>query len=273
MARSLNNYIAVFCVLMSVLCRAQSEADAVFRPHDYKEGDQFSHFKKKRDAISKWQINQLKNGALIVRLHDNRMLIESLKKKGMADIAVQKEHEAFALNKNIVRAFIKNYTFSKVYFFYGHNSDSLLSGARSGIFLDSNLVVDPSITLTENFYMLAEKDLIYNSSIGFVPEDTAKFVREAGNSSKEMGVVIKNKYGHQLKDPFPFCVEAKGSSSATVKEYYNYRGATIRVEMTKRYSGAKYLVYVQKLNNGLLKFYAASKNYEVTNPELKPFLY
>lgn len=274
MARWSNRFAwIVALVLMYSISFAQSESDAVFRPKDYKSGDEFKHFFKNREAISRWHINQLKKGALVVRLHDNFLLIDALKKKGMADMSVQKEHEAYALNKNIIRAFLKNYSFSKVYFIYGHSSDTLLNGGRSGFFLDSNLAIDPSITMPEEFYLLAEKDVIYNSSIGFVPRDSARFVKETGNPSKEMGIVVKNRFGHQLKDPFPFCIEAKGSPSARVLEYYSYHGATIRVEMTKRYSGVKYMSYVQKLNAALEKFYNANKDYQITDPRLQPYLY
>jgi hypothetical protein len=273
MARSLNNLFLFASLLISYVCFGQTESDAVFRPKDYKSQDQFKHFYKRREIISKWQINQLKNGALVVRLHSNRNLIEQLKKKGHADLATQKEHETFALNKDITNAFLKHYAFSKVYFIYSHHSDTLLKGARSGIFLDSNLVIDQNITMAEEFYMIAEKDLIYNSSIGFVPQDTAVFVHETGTSSKEMGVILKNKYGHQLKDPFPYYVVAKGSPSSRVLEYFSYNGATIRVEMNKRYSRDKYELYVLELNYNLRKFHEKYKDFQVTDPDIKPFLY
>src|SRR5690606_7913607 len=45
----------------------------------------------------------------------------------------------------------------------------------------------------------------------FVPEDSAKFVTEHGNPTLEMAVVLKNKYGHQLKKPFPYRVQRYSS--------------------------------------------------------------
>ncbi|HRD37790.1 MAG TPA: hypothetical protein PLC65_04095, partial [Bacteroidia bacterium] len=70
---------------------AQDKNKSVYNPPDYKDNSQFEHFYKRRTAISKWQINQLKNGALVVRLHNNKKLIESLRKMGKADLATQKE--------------------------------------------------------------------------------------------------------------------------------------------------------------------------------------
>jgi hypothetical protein len=61
--------------------------------------------------------------------------------------------------------------------------------------------------LNGKFYLIAETDYVYNSSIGFVPEDSATTIREKGNpSSDEFPIVVKNKYGHQLKSPFPYSV-------------------------------------------------------------------
>jgi hypothetical protein len=273
MALSLNKCFGFLFLLFAGFSFAQTDADDVFRPKDYKEQDQFKHFFKRREVVGKWQILQLKNGAVVVRLHNNKKLIDQLKKRGQADLALQKEHESFALNKNISRAFIKHFTFAKVYFIYSNSSDSLLRGTRSGIFLDSNLIVDPKIEMTEKFYLIGERDVIYNSTIGFVKEDTARFVKESGAPSKEMGIILKNKYGHQLKDPIPYYVVAKGSNSSRVIAYYNYYGTTIKVEMAKRYSFEKYELYVLELNYNLKKFYEQNKNYEVKDPDVVPYLY
>ena len=98
---------------MLVFCNApaQDKNKSVYNPKDYKDGTQFKHFYKRRNAISKWQINQLKKGALVVRLHTNQKIIEGLRKMGKADLATQKEYEMLAFNKNIVLAFRKYYTF------------------------------------------------------------------------------------------------------------------------------------------------------------------
>jgi hypothetical protein len=272
MARLLNRFF-LFLNFSALISFSQNSIDP---PADYKSRDEFKHFNKRRHDVSRWQINQLKDGALVVRLHNNRYLAEQLKKRGQTDLAVQKEHEAFAINKNIVRAFQKYYTFSKVYFFYSEQSDTLQKGARSGIFLDTNLTIDPSITLNENFYLLAEKDDVYNSSIGFVKEDTARFIKEKGNAVREVPLVLKNKYGHQLKDPFPFFspYNAKAiSQGGNVTVMINFGGAMIPVSLNKRNSLEKHYTYVQTLNTNLNKFYGSYKNYQVTNPDVKPFLY
>jgi hypothetical protein len=272
MVRLLNKFVLLL-VTIPFLSFTQNAIDP---PADYKNRDEFKHFNKRRQAVSKWQINQLKNGALLVRLHDNKFLAEQLRKRGQSDLALQKEHEAFAINKLIVRAFTRYYTFSKVYFFFSDKSDTLLKGARSGIFLDTNLTIDPSVTMAENFYLIAEKDDIYNSSIGFVKEDTARFVKETGNAVKEAPIVIKNKYSHQLKEPFPFFspYNAKAlSQGGNVTVMINYGGRTLPVSLNKRNAPEKHYTYVQYLNKSFDSFYLPNKSFVVSDPDITPFLY
>lgn len=194
---------------------------------DYKEGEQFEQFSKKRKLVGAWQISRLKQGALVVRLKTNRLLIQSLLKQGKNLQAEQKRAEMLAINRNTMRAYLDHYTFSKVYFIYSNSSDSLFKGIRSNIFLDTTLSIDPEIEMKEPFYLLAERDYAYNSTIGFVPEDSASLQREKGNAVKEMALVVKNKYGHQLKRPFPYyqkdqaLADSDVSGLATISLYIN----------------------------------------------------
>ena len=273
MVQSLNKIFIFLFFTASLDVFSQSNADNVFRPKEYKDSKQFENFYKRRNAISKWQINQLKNGALVVRLQTNKTLIEGLRKMGKADLATQKEQEIMAFNKNMVMAFTRYYNFSKVYFFFSTNSDTLLKGARSGIFLDTNLIVNPEIEMKESFYLLAERDDVYNSSIGFIREDTAKFVKENGNASKDASLVIKNKYGHQLKDPFPFFVTNKSTITGTPVVNVMIGGVIIPVTVEKKNRLERHYAYVSSLNKYFIKFHSEYTNYEVNDPEIKPFLY
>jgi len=271
-------YLAIsglwFLISCSTFGQTGTDADNVQRPKDYKDQKEFEHFYKRRQEVAKWQINQLKNGALVVRLHTNQKLIEGLKKRGESDLAAQKEHEQMAINKNIILAFTKYYTFSKVYFFFSQDSDSLLKGKRKGIFVDSNLVIDPAIEMKETFYLMAEKDEVYNSSIGFIPEDTAKYVKETGNISfYGASMVIKNKYGHQLKDPFPVYVSIKTNISGTPVTRIKVGEAMINVKLEKKDRIERHDMYVAKLNKQLWSFYEANKDYKVEDPYIQPFLY
>ena len=179
--------------------------NSVYNDKDYKNKEQFEKYLKRRKIVGNWQINQLKTGALVIKLKTNKKLIEQLTKSGNTKLAESKTLENAIVNKCIMMAFKDKFTFCKLYFMFSHFNDSLLAGVRKGIFLDSNLVIDPTIEMTEKFYIIGEKDRAYNSSIGFVPEDSARFAREKGNSTGvEFVAVLKNKYGHQLKKPFPY---------------------------------------------------------------------
>ena len=207
---------------------------------DYKDPDQFKNFNKRRKVIAVWQINELKEGAVVVRLKNNKLLLDQLKKTGKEGMAEKKVLEQYAINKNTMMAYKDFLVFCKVYFIYSNSSDSLLNGARSGIFLDTNLNIDPSIEMKEKFYLLAERDYGYNSSIGFVAEDSARIVTEKGNAVRQMAVVLKNKYGHQLKSPFPYQLKEKNYLDESgfdfpIRVIKNEQGTTLSYTVDKTY--------------------------------------
>jgi hypothetical protein len=280
---------------------------------EYKNKDQFEKFQKKRKFIGAWQINKLKKGALVIKLRTNKNLIDQLDKAGQKELAEKKRIETAVINKTTMLAFMDKYKFSKLYFIYSNSGDSLLNGVRKGIFLDTNLRIDPLIEMPENFYLIAERDRVYNSSIGFVPEDSARKVKEAGNSSGyDILAVVKNKYGHQLKKPFPYeCgygLKNSGTTNNTfikavpvyyfLNESYRYSitidktqiaefKAGTKKEFKKAPPGAlaimlsKELCYevislsIDKFNSELEAYYQGSPapQDDKTPAEVKPFLY
>ena len=202
---------------------------------DYKDPDQFEKFRKRRITVAAWQINMLKDeGAIVVKLKTNNILIDQLIKQGNHQLAIEKQLEQFAINRNTMFAYLENFTFCKIYFMYSTSSDSLLNGARQGIFLDTNLTVDPTIVMKEKFYIIAERDIAYSSSIGFVIEDSARYVKESGNPIRLMAIVLKNKYGHQLKAPFPYAIKEANFTAA------NY---IFPIQYTPSPSGATSIAY------------------------------
>jgi hypothetical protein len=204
MVQTLSKFFIIIFILSCQKISCQVEKN-VYNNDDYKNKDQFEKFQKRRKIVGAWQINQLKKGALVIKLKTNKTLITELIKAGNIELAEKKKLETFIINKNIVAAYRDNLNFCKIYFMYSNSADSLLNGVRRGIFLDSNLVIDPTIEMPEKFYLVAEKDNVYNSSIGFVTEDSARVIKEHGNPSGQLvDIVIKNKYGHQLKKPFPY---------------------------------------------------------------------
>lgn len=298
-------------IFMGLSAFSQKETDEA-NYSDYKDPKQFEKFNKRRKTIGAWQINELKKGALVVRLKTNKLLIDNLIKQGNSELARQKELEMYAINKNTIFAYLDNFNFCKIYFMYSSSSDSLLAGQRSGIFLDTTLSVNPAIVMNESFYVLAERDFAYNSSIGFVKEDSAKLVVEKGNPVKEMSVILKNKYGHQLKAPFPYYVKEKNFMDAgfdfpirispaanggqQISFYVNRtylqdlktnsvpnnarstkassNGLTT-VKVKKQFTYEKLSLYVEELNQNLKDYYQANPSPDPTriSPALKVFLY
>jgi hypothetical protein len=269
---------------------------------DYKNRNQFEKFQKRRNYIGAWQINKLKGGALVVRLKTDNLLIEELKKQGKTDLADERRIEMSAINLNLIRAFLAKYDFSKVYFIYSNSSDSLLNGARQGIFVDSSLSINPAISMKENFYLLAESDRDFISSFGCVPEDSARQVVERGNATTgEFPIILKNKYGHQLKKPFPYnsgrriapgkksvvtSVTIKGetipfnigggTAVGEKKVTYSYNGRPLTLEIPRMYTYEIISLFVEQLNDELKRYYQANPApSEETNvyEDAKPFLY
>jgi hypothetical protein len=311
MALRLNKIIVCWILALTVAVSFSQEELQRLNDKEYKDKEQFDHFASRRRTIAAWQIAQLKEGALVVRLKTNHLLVEALLKQGRTQQAEEKRIQTMAANRNTMRAYMDHYNFSKVYFIYSHSSDSLLKGTRSNIFLDTTLRVNPSIVMTEKFYLIAERDDAYNSSIGFVPEDSATLVREQGNAVREMAVIVKNKYGHQLKRPFPYYEpDRPGARSDEGSTVFLYRGSdaiafridkdgrvmSLRSEKNPAASEAipfnyreeilvtnipKYLTYrrlslsIQNFNANLYGFARGGMyiNPNTIDPALKPFLY
>ena len=248
MALRLNNLVFIITLIFSVSCFSQEDKTKAPKIHDYKNDSSYIDFYELHIKVAKAQINLLKNGgALLVRLKTNANTIVKLKTAGNIDLATQLERETYFKNKNIVRAYLKEFTFCPVYFFYSDYSDSVKHKNLNTIFLDSNLTINPSIVCKANFYLIAEQGAIYESSLGIVSESKANTAIERGTPSKEVSIVIKNRYFIQLHKPFPYY--QKGYS------------------LNKRYTD-----YVEKINISLEKYYEKNKGYTIP-PELSQYVY
>lgn len=249
MVQRLNRIIVLLLLTLNFKSFSQTEEGP--KPpaiKDYKCDSSYNDFNDLRFKVARAQINLLKNGgALLVRLKTNSTKIAKLKEGGNIDLATQVERETQLTNKNIIRAYVNGFHFCPVYFFFSDYSDSVKHKKISGIFVDSNLVVNPSIVCNSNFYLIAEQGLIYESSLGIVSESQAPKAVERGSPTKEVSIVIKNRYFIQLHKPFPY--------------------------FQKGYSLKKhYIDYVEKLNNSLEIFYEKNKGYNVSG-KLTEYVY
>ena len=301
MAPWLNKTILCLILFLCTVSVSAQEPSVTPEYKDYKNKDQFETFSKRRKKIAAWQIQQLKQGALVVRLKTNKRLIDALLAKGETELAQLKAAEQFVINKHTMMAYLRHIKFCKVYFIYSNSSDSLLNNIRQGIFLDTNLRINPDIRLTETFYLLAERDMAFNSSIGFVKEDSAKYVSEHGNPIKEMGLVLKNKYGHQLKAPMPYYEQVKtyniarvpglclfrsdgtylwfakseGYTKSMLQSMYPDTQKIVELDIRKPFMPEKLALMVAMFNEKLFRFYkkAYSPIDYTKDADVAPFLY
>jgi hypothetical protein len=247
MGRKLNNILLLTFAVFGLSCFAQDDDTKPPKVNNYKDDSSFIHFEKLRFAVARAQITLLKDsGALLVRLKTNANTIKRLKAAGNMDLATQVERETRLNNKLMIRAYRNEFTFCPVYFFTSDYSDSVKHKSLTGIFVDSNLVIDPTITCRVSFFLVAEQGSIYESSIGFVNESQASKAIERGASSKEVSVVVKNSYFIQLHKPFP---------------YYQ-----------QGYSIKKFADHVRRFNTSLFDFHKKSSPYTIP-AEVREFVY
>jgi len=281
MVQKLNKFACFVFVFLTTLCVAQN--DGVKSPvyTDYKSDTTYKNFDKLRYKVAYAQINALKKGALLIRLKTNYRAISKLKSVGNYDLATNLEKETELENKIIMSAYKKEFTFCPVYFFYSECSDSIRKNNLSCIFVDTTLQVNSSIVCNASFFLVAEQDGIYNSSLGLVPEPLAKTARESGSYSRDAPIVVKNKYFIQLHKPFPF-FQIKGGATLNSKlnkdglytdianELMMYRKVSRNTDDYKRMKS--YRGVVAAFNSKLESFYSEHKGSDVT-AEIKEFVY
>jgi hypothetical protein len=281
MVQKLNKFTCFVFMFLSAFCFAQN--DGVQSPvyNDYKNDTTYKDFDKLRYKVAYAQINLLKKGALLVRLKTNIRAISKLKSAGNIDLATNLEKETELENRIIMSAYKKEFTFCPVYFFYSESSDSIRKNNLTGIFVDSTLKVNSSIVCNASFFLVAEQDGIYNSSLGIVPESLAKTSREKGSYSRDAAIVVKNKYFIQLHKPFPF-FQIKGGATLNSKLnqdglYTDIADVLIMYRKVSRNSDdykrmKSYRSVVSAFNSKLGSFYSEHQGAEVT-PEIKEFVY
>lgn len=246
MVQILSKFVLLFFVFNARICFSQDEGVKPPVYNEYKGDSSYTNFNQLRFDVAKAQINLLKTGALLIRLRTNAGTISKLKKAGNIDLATQVEREIQLKNKAIMRAYKQEFNFCPVYFFNSDCSDSVKHKHLEGIFVDSNLVVDPTIVCTANFYLIAEQGGIYNSSLGIVREYSAQQAVESGTIFRDVFIVIKNRYFIQVHKPFP----------------YFQKGLIVK----------NYRQYMKDFNERLQEFYLKNSSFKMSS-ELKDYVY
>jgi len=282
MAQKLNSFLLVVCFAFHLSGICQDENPTHPKNLDYKNDTSYTNYHRLRFKVAKAQINLLKNGgAILVRLKTNANTIAKLRAAGNIDLATQVEREINLTNKIIVASYLQELTFCPVYFFYSNSSDSVKHKNLEGIFVDSNLQVNPAIVCTANFYLIAEGGQVYNSSLGIVPESEAATSIERGNLTATAEIILKNRYFIQLHKPFPYFQIYRSFKDPVMPPT---QGISIDLSelhvqikrMLKNSPEAKQLVglraSVRALNERLFDFYKESEGY-IIPAELSQYVY
>ena len=283
MGRKLNNVFLLVVLLIANSCFSQDEGVKPPVINDYKSDTTFANFNTLRFDIAKGQIVSLKkNGALLVRLKTNANTINRLKAAGNNDLATQVERETAIKNKIIILSYLQEFKFCPVYFFSSDYSDSVKHKSITGIFLDSNLVINPNIVCTASFYVVADnRSAICNSSLGVVPESLANSSIERGAPERDVAIVIKNRYFIQLHKPFPYFQIKSTSQSfyngketmtsikldALYEQLPKLKVGVIESKDLKKFKGCVFL-----LNQAFEEFYKSAEGFSIPK-EVKQFVY
>ncbi|KAA3652269.1 MAG: hypothetical protein DWP98_01460 [Bacteroidetes bacterium] len=171
--------------------------------------------RKNRINHSKKQIRELNSGTLLCRLYTSIPKIEAMKKVGMIEEAAEVEETQRKLNLGIINSFRKNYTYSKVEFFYSYNSESVRNGELSNIFLDDSLNVDSSIIIetSEKLFTVGYQK-IDQDSIQIFDQNTygdgkpPRATYYGGPDFSFNAFVIMTQQFQQLDRPFPYYTRA-----------------------------------------------------------------
>lgn len=276
----------ILCFLVVFVLKVQAQHDGVQSPpyKDYKSDSSYKDFSDLRFKVARAQINALKNGgALLVRLKTNAKAINKLKMAGNMDLAAQLELQTFLSNRIIMDSYRMEFTFCPVYFFFSEYSDSVKYKKLDGIFLDSTLNLNSAIVCHAPFYLVAESDNVYNSSLGIVSESMAPRAIERGEPVRNAAIVVKNRYFIQLHKPFPY-FQIKGKGVNPVPLTLGIGGVYIQWQLNNdKYKKIarnpaeskkmrKFREVVATFNRKLEKFYKSNPGFPVT-PEISEYVY
>lgn len=177
-----------------------------------KPKEKASYRRLKRQA-SKSQIQQLKDGVLLVRLKTLHKSIDALKKQGRPAKAARLKLRQAEENDAIMQAFKMNYDFSDLYFFYSQHSNKVKEGNWGTYFLDDKF--EETVSFSPN-----KGQKVFTAELTNLEADTTKYFRHyrsrvaAPDSLRPLfygspdfnfeAFVIKDQSFIQLNKPFPY---------------------------------------------------------------------
>ena len=171
--------------------------------------------RRRRRRLAERQINQLRDGALLVRLKTSKPAIRAMEARGYTQMAAETEKDQRVENLSLINAFRSAYNFSEVKFFYSEDSRKVLEGEFEGIFLNDSLEKDSAV-------VLQSKKNIFTCELTNIEEDTARYFSHyefvqtdnfatvqvprfyGGGENTFYALVIKDREFNQLSRPFPY---------------------------------------------------------------------
>lgn len=148
-----------------------------------------------RDAeAGRRNIMKLKDGVVLVRLHNYTHRIELLKERGYSKEAEILQKQSEERNRTIILAFRENFHFARIYFFYANESQLIKNRQFSEVHWIGE---SPQIT-SDSTYFIAEINMLDKSN------------QHGGELSFE-ALVLRDCEFIQLRRPFPYYARTFGS--------------------------------------------------------------
>lgn len=191
-------FTLMFLSMMDVFAQNQKPNSSVYNQKNYEK------------ALAVWQIENLHDGVIFVRLATKMRTIKALRSAGHDERADQVEKELELLNASIIQGFSTSFDFCNVYFFESPYSDYVRENNFDKVkFVDSLIVSDSKRESFENIH-------VFVAEFASLEPDTvnSKSGESKQSPNSNLGIsalVIKSDQFIQLMDPFPYYVrEYKG---------------------------------------------------------------
>ena len=143
-----------------------------------------------QDSASSEEIQQLKNGFLLVRLRNVDRQVALLRQRRQRTQANRIRVQQKLVNGRIVKAFRDHFDFCPVYFFYSNNSASVINGDLDSMVLDHQMLpVEPELLAAKKFLAAEFAD-----------------IQPPADGAGLPALIVMNDRLRQLTDPFPYYV-------------------------------------------------------------------
>ncbi|MBA2408190.1 MAG: hypothetical protein H0V65_09405 [Chitinophagales bacterium] len=148
-------------------------------------------------------IQNLKKGALIVRLNFKTRAVNALQQMGNAAEADRLTLEQRQENLAMMNAFKNGFKFCPVYFISMDSTIAFQKDEHGSYFLNEDLKVDSSIRMKEEFFLFAEYGMLETSLSADKTQPGQESVRRGLMAD---ALILRDKNLKLLPDPFPFYV-------------------------------------------------------------------